>query len=70
MRAFCLTGFVGICTTGAGFFPFGGAVASAQALLALQAFVRDRLPLFGRYQDAMWPGDPWLYHAHLSAGSR
>ena len=25
------------------------------------------LPLFGRYQDAMWPGNPWLYHAHLSA---
>jgi deoxyribodipyrimidine photolyase-related protein len=23
--------------------------------------------MFGRYQDAMWPGDPWLYHAHLSS---
>ncbi|MCE2917914.1 MAG: cryptochrome/photolyase family protein [Rubrivivax sp.] len=42
-------------------------VTRAQALQALQAFIDDRLPLFGRYQDAMWPGDPWLYHAHLSA---
>ncbi|MEY4266190.1 MAG: hypothetical protein RIS90_725 [Pseudomonadota bacterium] len=39
----------------------------AQALQAMQAFIIERLPLFGRYQDAMWPGDPWLYHAHLSA---
>ena len=38
-----------------------------QALQALQRFVTERLPLFGRYQDAMWPGEPWLYHAHLSA---
>jgi deoxyribodipyrimidine photolyase-related protein len=42
-------------------------VTRAQALQSLQAFIHDRLPLFGRYQDAMWPGDPWLYHAHLSA---
>ena len=46
---------------------FAWPVTRAQALLALQAFISDRLPLFGRYQDAMWPGDPWLYHAHLSA---
>jgi deoxyribodipyrimidine photolyase-related protein len=46
---------------------FGWPVTRAQALQALQAFIHDRLPLFGRYQDAMWPGDPWLYHAHLSA---
>ncbi len=38
-----------------------------QALQSLQVFIRERLPLFGRYQDAMWPGDPWLYHSHLSA---
>ncbi|HRZ01671.1 MAG TPA: cryptochrome/photolyase family protein [Burkholderiaceae bacterium] len=46
---------------------FAWPVTRAQALQALQVFVRERLPLFGRYQDAIWPGDPWLYHAHLSA---
>ncbi len=42
-------------------------VSRAQALQSLQAFIEDRLPLFGRYQDAMWPGEPWLYHSHISA---
>jgi deoxyribodipyrimidine photolyase-related protein len=46
---------------------FAWPVTRAQALRSLQTFIRERLPLFGRYQDAMWPGDPWLYHAHLSA---
>ncbi len=46
---------------------FAWPVTRAQALLSLHAFIQERLPLFGRYQDAMWPGDPWLYHAHLSA---
>jgi deoxyribodipyrimidine photolyase-related protein len=46
---------------------FAWPVTRAQALRSLQSFVRERLPQFGRYQDAMWPGDPWLYHAHLSA---
>jgi deoxyribodipyrimidine photolyase-related protein len=46
---------------------FGWPVTRTQALQALQRFVDDRLPLFGRYQDAMWPGEPWLYHAHLAA---
>jgi deoxyribodipyrimidine photolyase-like uncharacterized protein len=27
----------------------------------------DVSPLFGRYEDAMWPGEPWLYHSQLSA---
>jgi len=46
---------------------FAWPVTRAQALQSLHAFIAERLPLFGRYQDAMWPGDPWLYHAHLSA---
>ena len=46
---------------------FAWPVTRAQALVALQRFVTERLPLFVRCQDAMWPGEPWLYHAHLSA---
>ncbi len=46
---------------------FAWPVTRAQALLSLQAFIKERLPLFGRFQDAMWPDDPWLYHGHLSA---
>jgi deoxyribodipyrimidine photolyase-related protein len=46
---------------------FAWPVTRAQALQSLQAFIEQRLPLFGRYEDAMWPGDSWLYHSHLSA---
>ena len=46
---------------------FAWPVTRAQALIALQCFITERLPLFGRYQDAMWPDEPWLYHAHLAA---
>jgi deoxyribodipyrimidine photolyase-related protein len=45
---------------------FGWPVNRAQALAALQAFIAQRLPLFGRYEDAMWSGEAWLYHSHLS----
>ncbi len=46
---------------------FAWPVTRGQALQSLRAFIKERLPLFGRYQDAMWPGDAWLYHSHLSA---
>ncbi|WP_374437435.1 cryptochrome/photolyase family protein [Inhella sp.] len=46
---------------------FAWPLTRAQALQALQAFITERLPLFGPYQDAIWPGEPWLYHAQLSA---
>jgi deoxyribodipyrimidine photolyase-related protein len=46
---------------------FAWPVTRAQALQALADFIEQRLPLFGRYEDAMWPGEPWLYHSQLSA---
>ena len=46
---------------------FAWPVTREQALSALHLFIEQRLPLFGRYEDAMWPGEPWLYHSHLSA---
>ena len=46
---------------------FNWPVTREQALEALDDFIRNRLPHFGRYQDAMWTGQPWLYHSRLSA---
>jgi deoxyribodipyrimidine photolyase-related protein len=46
---------------------FAWPVTREQALVSLHRFIAERLPWFGRYQDAMWPGEPWLYHSHLSA---
>ncbi len=46
---------------------FDWPVTRDQALMALDDFIAHRLPHFGRYQDAMWTGQPWLYHSRLSA---
>ncbi len=42
-------------------------VTRAQAAAALKDFVEHRLRDFGRYEDAMWSGQPFLYHSRLSA---
>ena len=46
--------------------PFWLAVTRDQALQALDHFIEDCLPEFGRYQDAMREGAPLLFHSVLS----
>ncbi|NBX60859.1 MAG: cryptochrome/photolyase family protein [Betaproteobacteria bacterium] len=46
---------------------FGWPVTRDQALQVLADFVQYRLPHFGQYQDAMWEGEVWLYHSHVSS---
>ena len=45
---------------------FGWPVTREHALAALHEFITHRLPYFGQYQDAMWEGEVWLFHSHLS----
>ncbi len=45
-------------------FPWRVTREGAQS--ALIDFATNRLPLFGAFQDAMWGGEPWLYHSLLS----
>ncbi len=46
---------------------FAWPMTREQALASLEAFITHRLPQFGRYQDAMWQGEVWLHHSHLSS---
>lgn len=42
-------------------------VTRRQALAFLNRFIDEVLPDFGRWEDAMWTGQPFLYHSRLSA---
>jgi deoxyribodipyrimidine photolyase-related protein len=46
---------------------FDWPVTAEEAREALHDFVQNRLADFGRWQDAMWTNEPWLYHSRLSA---
>lgn len=46
---------------------FDWPLTPVQAELALDDFIKHRLPLFGQYQDAMWLDEPYLYHSRISA---
>jgi deoxyribodipyrimidine photolyase-related protein len=46
---------------------FDWPVTREQALVALNDFMAFRLQDFGRFQDAMWTGEPFLYHGLLSS---
>ncbi|WP_273455722.1 cryptochrome/photolyase family protein [Nevskia ramosa] len=46
---------------------FDWPVTRADALIALQDFIDQRLAAFGPFEDAVWDSEPLLYHSRLSA---
>lgn len=46
---------------------FDWPVTRDEALEALDDFITSRLAKFGQYQDALWIGQPWLYHSRIAA---
>lgn len=46
---------------------FDWPVTPQAAQAALRDFIGHRLNNFGTYQDAIWTGEPWLYHSRLAA---
>lgn len=46
---------------------FDWAVTPEQASAAFDDFLQNRLAQFGLYQDAMWTGEPYLYHSRISS---
>jgi len=42
-------------------------VTREEARRDLGKFIEERLPTFGKYQDAMWQEEPWLYHSLISS---
>ena len=45
---------------------FNFAVDRSQALEVLEEFITERLPTFGRFQDAMIENEPFMYHSLIS----
>ena len=45
---------------------FAWPVTPQESQKALSNFIHKRLAVFGKYQDAMWTDEPWLYHSLIS----
>lgn len=46
---------------------FDWPVTPEEGYAALEDFLANRLGRFGVYQDAMWTGEPYLYHSRISS---